>query len=98
MLEKRQLISQVLHEFPQFRKRADTGSRRSGDDAKAYLDLALFVRFLTDDLYEKENYQQVRAAFEQMEEFLRSGTAEVREWVALGFLETLRAAASWKPY
>jgi len=98
MLEKRQLISHLLHEFPQFGNRADTGAKKSGDEAKPFLDLALFVRFLTDELYEKENYQQVRAAFEQMEEFLRSGTAEVRELVALGFLETLRAAACWKPY
>ena len=98
MLEKCQLIPHLLHEFPQFESSAHAVCKSSEQDARRYPDLALFVRFLTDELYEKENYQQVRAAFEQMEEFLRNGTAEVHELVALGFLEPLRAVASWKPY
>jgi hypothetical protein len=97
MLEKRQLISQLLQEFPEFGGRGHADSRSSEHNAKQYLDLSLFARFLTDELYEKENYQQVHAAFERTEEFLRHGTAEVRELV-LGFFETLRAVASWKPY
>jgi len=98
MMEKRQLISNLLHEFPQMGKRWEADSGRLEHDANLYLDISLFVHFLMDELYEKEKYQQVRAAFEQMEQFLRNGTTEVRELVALGFLETLRTVASWKPY
>jgi len=98
MLEKHQLISHLLREFPQFRTRWDQHPKRSAHDAGGYLDLSLFVRFLTDELYEEEDYKRVNAAFDQMEQFLKNGTAEVRELVALGFLETLRTEASWKPY
>lgn len=79
MLEKRQLISNLLNEFPQLGRRWEADSKRLGHDANLYLDISLFVHFLMDELYEKEKYQQVRAAFEQMEQFLRNGTTEVRE-------------------
>jgi hypothetical protein len=98
MLEKHQLFPQLLREFPQFQSFCDAHSKRSGLDAGPYLAMSLFVRFLTDELYEKGNYKQVHAAFEQMERFLRGGTPEVQELVARGFLENLRSVASWKPY
>jgi hypothetical protein len=97
MLEEHQLISHLLCEFPQFRSRWDEDPERSGV-ARPYLDMSRFVRFLTDELYEKEDYKQVHSAFERMEQFLRDGTAGVRELVVVGFLETLRNVASWKPY
>ena len=98
MLEEHHLISHLLCEFPQFRRRWEEDSSRSGLDARPYLDMSRFVRFLTDELYEKENYKQIHVAFERMEQFLRDGTAGVRELVVFGFLETLRNVASWKPY
>ncbi len=52
-----------------------------------------FAHFVTDELYEQGNYERVHAAFDQMEEFLRDGSPEVRELVALGFLETLHDVA-----
>jgi len=97
-MEKHQLISHLLLEFPEFRSRCAENSERLGHDAGPYTDLSLFVDFLTDELYEKGNYKQVKTVFEQMEEFLRDGSGEVRELVARGFLETLRTVASWKPY
>jgi hypothetical protein len=97
-MDKHPLLSHLLREFPEFRSRWDEHSKRSGHDAGPYLGMSLFVRFLMDDLYEKEDYKQVHAAFDEMEQFLRNGTAEVQESLAFGFLETLRNVASWKPY
>ncbi|HKN36955.1 MAG TPA: hypothetical protein VJX16_27230 [Terriglobales bacterium] len=98
MLEKQHVISHLLREFPQFRNRWEEARNKWRHDAGAYLDMSSFARFVTDELYEKGQYQQVRAAFELIERFLTDGTAEVRELAALGFLETLQTAASWKPY
>ncbi|PYX79617.1 MAG: hypothetical protein DMG70_27110 [Acidobacteria bacterium] len=98
MLEKQHVISHLLREFPQFRSRWEQDSKKWRRDGGQYLDMLSFVRFVIDDLYEKGLYQQVRAAFELIELFLTDGTAEVRELAALGFLETLQTAASWKPY
>lgn len=98
MLEMQQLIPHLLREFPQFRSRWDAHTKRSGYDAGPYADMSIFVHFLTDELYEEGKYKQVHTAFERIEQFLKDGTAGVRELVALGFLETLRTVASWKPY
>lgn len=98
MLEKQHVIPQLLREFPQFRSRWEQDCKKWGHDAGPYFDMSSFVRFVIDDLYEKGHYQQVRAAFELIELFLTDGTVEVRELAALGFLETLQTAASWKPY
>jgi len=95
MLEKHELISHLLREFPQFRSRREQDASNA---AGPYHDVSLFVRFLTDELYEKKNFAQVQAVFEEMEHFLKEGTSEARELVALGFLETLWTVASWKPY
>ena len=98
MLQKQQVIPILLREFPDFRKRRNQCARRFEYQASAYPDMSLFVHFLTDELYERENYKQVDDAFQQMEQFLKEGSSEVRKLVALGFLETLRIIASWKPY
>jgi hypothetical protein len=98
MLEKQHVISRLLREFPQFRSRWEQDCNQGRRDAGQYLDMSSFVHFVIDDLYEKGLYQQVRAAFGLIELFLTDGTAEVRELAALGFLESLQTAASWKPY
>jgi len=98
MLEKHQIVPRLLSEFPGFRARRDECETNLGRDLEIYRDILLFVRFLTDDLYEKQNNKQVLAAFEKMEEFLREGNSEVRALVTFGFFETLRIVAGWKPY
>ena len=95
MLQKQELISHLLREFPQFRMRL---AECPSDAAGPYRDISLFVRFLTDELYEREKFEQVQAVFQEIELFLKEGTSEVRELIALGFLETLWTVASWKPY
>ncbi len=97
-MEKQQLMSRPLREFPQFQSRRHEHSKQWQQDAGPCLDMSAFAHFVTDQLYEQGNYQRVHAAFDQMEEFLRDGSQEVRELVALGFLETLHDVASAKPY
>jgi hypothetical protein len=94
MLEKQHAISHLLREFPQFRSRWEQDRK----NWQCEFDMSSFVRFVIDDLYEKGHFQQVRAAFELIELFLTDGSDEVRELAALGFLEALQTAASWKPY
>jgi len=98
LVEKQQLMSRPLREFPQFQSRCHEHSKQWQQDAGPCLDMPAFAHFVTDELYEQGNYQRVHAAFDQMEEFLRDGSQEVRDLVALGFLETLHDVASAKPY
>jgi len=98
LVEKQQLMSRPLCEFPQFQSRCPEHSKQWQQDAATCLDMPAFAYFVTDELYEQGSYARVHAAFDQMEEFLRDGSQEVRDLVALGFLETLHDVASAKPY
>jgi hypothetical protein len=49
------------------------------------------------ELYEKRDHAAVQLVFDEIEGFLIGGS-ELREWVALEFLEPMRELASWKPY
>ena len=92
MLEKQQVISDLQHEFPQFLSRLGQWE----DDQTQRFSMPAFAHFVIDQLYEHDNDERVRAAFAQMEKFLRDGSQEVRNLVGLGFLETLHNLASWK--
>ncbi len=94
MLEKQQVISDLRREFPQFLSRLG----RWEDDQTQRFSMPVFAHFVIDQLYEHDNDERVRAAFAQMEKFLRDGSQEVRNLVGLGFLETLHNLASWKSY
>jgi signal transduction histidine kinase len=94
MLEKQQVISDLRREFPQFLRRLG----RWEDDQTQRFSMPVFAHFVIDQLYEHDNDERVRAAFAQMEKFLRDGSQEVRNLVGLGFLGTLHNLASWKSY
>lgn len=98
MLEKQQVMSDLLREFPQFHGRMEEHLRRWGRDEAQCFGMPVFAHFVIDELYEPDNYERVHAAFGQMEKFLRDGSQEVRELIGLGFLETLHNVASWKSY
>lgn len=91
MLEKHQLVSRLLQELPQLRTGWDDPWRPSTNlGAYAY---AICVT----DLYEHGDHIRVHAAFDQLEEFLREGTEEVRNLVGC-LLEALQTVAAWQPY
>jgi hypothetical protein len=98
MVEKQEIMSDLLREFPQFHSRWDEYSRQWGQDAGPCLGMAVFAHFVIDVLYEQQNYERVHAAFGRMEEFFKDGSPEVRDLIGLGFLQTLQNVALLKPY
>jgi hypothetical protein len=53
-----------------------------------------FARFVTH-LFANPDSKRVQSAFDQVEDFLCNGSAELREWV-FSFLEALQDMAGWK--
>jgi hypothetical protein len=89
----------LVEAFPEFSTRwrkhlADWG----GEPAGSYNDMAKFVHFVVEDLYEKELTGEVRRAFELLETLFVEGDQPTRDLIGLGFLETLQNVASWRPY
>ena len=68
-----------------------------GEPAGLYNDLAEFVFYLIE-AYEKGQTSVLTAAFCVIERLLVDGDSSVREYSALGFIETLQNAASHESY
>jgi hypothetical protein len=69
-----------------------------GEPAGPYNDMAEFVHFVVEDLYEKEDLDGVRRAFQLMERLLVGASQEITDLIGLGFFETLQNVSSWRPY
>lgn len=69
-----------------------------GRPARSYNDMAEFVHFAVDDLYEKGKADELRRLFQLLEELTVAGDQETRDLIGLGFFETLQNVASWRPY
>ncbi len=92
-------ISTLLNAFPNFsgRWRRHVASW-GGKPAGSYNDMAEFVYFTVEELYERGNIEQTRRVFQVLEEFLVAGDQEIRDVIGLGFFESLRNIAAWRPY
>ncbi len=69
-----------------------------GEPAGSYSDMAEFVDFVVKDLYNEGKLDDVRNVFEFLERQLAGSGQETRDVIGLGFFETLRNVASWRPY
>lgn len=56
------------------------------------------VHFIVEDLYETGQYDEVRRAFEKLEQLLSGADQETADLIGFGFFETLQNFASWRPY
>ncbi len=92
------LLLSIVKSFPTFSERWKAHLERwRGKPAGSYNDMAEFVHFVVEDLYEKGETAEVRSVFESMEQRLREGDQEVRNLIVLGFFEKLQCYASWRP-
>jgi hypothetical protein len=92
-------ISTLLNAFPDFseRWRKYVGSW-GGKPAGSYNDMCEFVEFTLEELYEKGNLEETRRVFQLLEKLFVEGDQEIRDLIGLGFFESLRNIASWRPY
>jgi hypothetical protein len=90
-------ISVLVREFPDFSKRwKDHIARWGGDAGGHYIEMAEFVHFVVEDLYEKRNLDETRRAFYCLEKLFKDGDQGAGDLIGLGFFETLQNFASWR--
>lgn len=93
------VMSSVLTEFPDFSGRWRQHIQRwGGNPAGPYNDMARFVHFVVEDLYENGNTGRVRDAFLLMERLGAADDQATRDLIGFGFFETLQNVSSWKSY
>ena len=92
-------VCSILEAFPAFSERwREHVEWWGGKPAGSYNDMAEFVHFVVEDLYDKNNLDEVRRVFQLMERLLSGGTEDTRNLIGLGFFETLQNVASWRSY
>jgi hypothetical protein len=91
------VITQLCEAFPAFSERWKKHVEWwGGNPAGSYLDMAEFVHFAVEDLYEEGNLDDTRRVFTLLEQFLVGADQETRNLIGLGFFETLQNFASWR--
>lgn len=89
----------LLEAFPDFAARwKEHIALWGGNPAGSYNDMAEFVHFVVEDLYEKEKREEVQRAFDSLEGLLSKADEDTTNLIGLGFFEILQNFASWRPY
>ena len=88
MVDQKTALAELVQAFPQLSSSQVWES--SGNHDQQWYD---FARLLSD-LYQRRDYESVRAAFGQLERFLAEGNSYVRGWVT-GFLQFLQDVTCW---
>ena len=92
------VISTLRQGFPDFSGRWKKHiALWGGNPAGSYNDMAEFVHFVVEDVYEKGNLDETRRVFQLLEKLLVDADQETRNLIVLGFFETLQNVASHRP-
>jgi hypothetical protein len=92
-------VKSLVKAFPSFSVRwMEHIAWWGGKQAGSYNDMAVFVHFVVEDLYEKGDLEEVRRVFSLMESSLVGSDEDTRNLIGLGFFETLQNVASHRPY
>src|SRR6266446_102806 len=97
MLTQDQIIPFLLERCPEFVPAWKEHQNGINADVGPYTDVAEFVHFILDS-YDRGNQELMPRIFQAVEDLLIKGDSSVQQIAALGILETLQCAASWKPY
>jgi hypothetical protein len=93
------ILSTLLKSFPGFMPRwREHLACWAGETPGPYVDMAEFVHFVVEDLYEKDKHNELKLVFEFFERQLDGADEDTRSFLGVGFFETLQNFASWRPY
>jgi hypothetical protein len=93
------MLSTLLKSFPDFMPRwREHLAYWAGETPGPYNDMAEFVHFVVEDLYEKDKHNELKLAFELFERLLDGADEDTTGFIQIGFFETLQNFASWRPY
>jgi hypothetical protein len=89
----------LVQAFPNFANRwREHLARWGGEPAGTYNDMAEFVHYVVEDLYEKSQFDEIRSVFALLEKLFAEGDQDMRNLIGVGFFEGLQNYASWRPY
>jgi hypothetical protein len=91
-------MSVLLESFPDFLPRWRKHVAYWGESTGSYSQMAEFVHFVVEDLYEKRRTDEVGRAFAALEKILAEADQETKNLIALGFFERLQNFVSRRPY
>ena len=69
-----------------------------GEPAGHYNDVAEFAHFVVEDLYPNGDAKALQHAFDLMEHWPVNGSQNLRNLIAVGFLESVQNVASWQAF
>lgn len=94
-----EVMPRLIADFPGFRPRWQKHLELwKGEPAGSYNDIAEFAHFVVQDLYPNGNTADLQRAFDLMEQWLVNGNQNLRDLIAVGFLEDVQNVASWQPF
>jgi hypothetical protein len=94
-----EVMPRLIADFPGFRPRWEKHLELwKGEPAGSYNDIAEFAHFVVKDLYPNGNTADLQRAFDLMEQGLVNGNRNLRDLIAIGFLEDVQNIASWQPF
>jgi hypothetical protein len=92
-------LAVLVNAFPQFNSRwREHIANWGGEPPGSYNDMAQFVHFVIEDLYEKKMTSEVARVFDLLETLLIDADQESTDLIGFGFFEKLQNFTSWKPY
>jgi hypothetical protein len=91
------VMPRLVAEFLGFRPRWEKHlAFWKGEPAGNYNDIAEFVNFVVQDLYPNQKSEDIERAFDLMEYWIENGNQNLRNLIAIGFLESLQNVTSWQ--
>jgi hypothetical protein len=94
-----EVMPRLIAEFPGFHVRWEKHLESwHGERAGNYNDIAQPVHFVVEDLYPTGKTADLQHAFELVEQWLVNGNQNLRDLIAIGFLEGLQNVASWQEF
>ena len=94
-----EVMPRLVADFPAFRPRWEKHLEWwKREPAGNYNDIAQFVHFIVEDLYPSGDTKGLQRAFDLMEHWLVNGNQNLRNLIAIGFLESLQNVASWHAF
>ena len=98
-LTEAEVMPRLVADFPRFRPRWERHLELwKGEPAGGYNDIVQFAHFVVEDLYPNGNSEDLQRAFDLMERWLVNGNQNLRELIAIGFLEDVQNVASWQAF
>ena len=94
-----EVMPRLIADFPGLRPRWEKHLELwKGEPAGSYNDIAEFAHFVVQDLYPNGNTADLQRAFDLMERWLLNGNQNLRDLIAIGFLEDVQNVASWQTF